>query len=88
MLKTVTVMNTASGRVGAEPASYLTHPVFGKYLVEVPEGTKSYDPEFYTPTDAEGWRAKPANRAKKSAKMGVPGAEETPDAPEEAPDAD
>lgn len=60
----VHALNTVSGQVGLVPASYLEHPVFGKTLVEVPEGTKSYDPEFYKPTDKEGHDEKPTNKRK------------------------
>ena len=68
MSNTTTALNTVSGQVGVVPKSYLDHPVLGKTLVEVPEGTKSYDPEFYTPTDAEGHAAKPVRRNKKTDK--------------------
>lgn len=35
-------LNTVSGQVGWVDEEYLDHPVFGKNLIEVPYGTKSY----------------------------------------------
>lgn len=68
--KTVFALNTASGQVGSVPEAYLTHPVLGRVLVEVPEGTKSFDPEKYQPTDVEGYLAKQeSKKAAKSAKV-------------------
>ena len=46
--------NTVSGKVGYVPADYLTHPVLGKTLEEVPEGTKSRLPEMHAETDVSG----------------------------------
>lgn len=66
----VTALNTVSGRVAEVPASYLTHPVLGKTLVEVPEGTKNYDPRFYKPTDAEGHQKKQARKSKEEVDPG------------------
>lgn len=63
-MKTVHALNTVSGKVSVIPATFLDHPVFGKTLVEVPEGTKSYDPEFYKPTDAEGHALKATTKRK------------------------
>jgi hypothetical protein len=54
--KTVFALNTVSGQVGVVPASYLDHPVLGKTLVEVPEGTKSYEPTKYKSQTADEWR--------------------------------
>lgn len=68
MTKQVTALNTISGQVGLVPASYLDSPAFKDQLVEVPEGTKSYDPKFYKPTDAKGHAEKPVNKAKAEAK--------------------
>lgn len=58
-MKTVTALNTVSGKVGVVPETYLTHPVLGKTLVEVEEGTKSYEPSLYRTTDKDGDAAKP-----------------------------
>ena len=66
MSNKVTALNTASGQVGEIPRSYLNHPVLGKTQVEVPAGTKSYDPKFYKPTDAAGYAAKPVRQSKKA----------------------
>lgn len=63
-IKQVTALDTISGRVAVVPAFYLGEAYFGDHLVEVPEGTKDYDPEFYKSTDAEGHRNKPVNKAK------------------------
>lgn len=45
--KMVFTRNLISGAVGHVPATYLDHPVFGKQLEVVPEGTKGYIPEMY-----------------------------------------
>jgi|SaaInl1SG_22_DNA_1037389.scaffolds.fasta_scaffold01294_4 hypothetical protein len=44
----VLALNTVSGQVSDVPPKMLVHPHFGKYLVPVEEGTKSYNPEMYT----------------------------------------
>lgn len=67
MAQHVTVLDTISGQVGSVPVSYLKHPAFKDHLVEVPEGTKSYDSEFYQPTDAAGHKEKPVQKAKAKA---------------------
>lgn len=66
MTKQINTLNTISGQVGLVPATYLNNPVLGRNLVEVPEGTKSYDPEFYQPTDREGDAAKPTRGRRKT----------------------
>jgi hypothetical protein len=66
MSKTITALNTISGQVGQVPASYIDHPVLGQSLVEVPAGTKSYDPKFYKSTDKEGDAEKPTRGRRKS----------------------
>lgn len=43
----VLALNTVSGQVSDVPPKMLVHPHFSKYLVEVEEGTKSYNPEMY-----------------------------------------
>ena len=43
----VLALNTVSGQVSDVPPKLLVHPHFSKYLVEVKEGTKSYNPEMY-----------------------------------------
>ena len=43
----VLALNTVSGQVSDVPPKLLVHPHFSKYLVEVEEGTKSYNPEMY-----------------------------------------
>lgn len=53
-IKTVLTRDTISGVVGRVPAEYLDHPVLGSHLVEVPEGTKSFEPELYKSKDADG----------------------------------
>lgn len=64
MAKTVHALNTVSGIVGVVPAVYLKLPGLGDSLVEVPEGTKSYDPKFFKPTTAAGHQAKPTTQRK------------------------
>lgn len=46
--------NTVSGQVGYVPADYLDHPVLGKTLEKVPEGTKPRHAELHAETDNEG----------------------------------
>ena len=53
----ITALNTASGQVGIVPAVYLEIPGLKEYLVEVPDDTKSYDPEKYRPVTAEEYIA-------------------------------
>lgn len=48
-----TVLNTKTGEVGVISRRLLRIPSIGGNLVEVPEGTKSYDPEFYKPQTVE-----------------------------------
>jgi len=43
----VLALNTVSGQVSDVSPKMLVHPHFGKYLVAVEEGTKSYHPEMY-----------------------------------------
>ena len=62
--KFVTARNTVSGVVGPVPASYLTHPVFSKQLVQVDEDAKDFVPELYTPKTADEFKA---SRSKTSA---------------------
>lgn len=56
MTKQITALNTISGQVGLVNASALRHPTFSEYLVEVPEGTKSFAPEKYSPKTADEYR--------------------------------
>lgn len=49
----VLALNTVSGQVSDVPPKLLVHPHFSKYLVEVSEGTKSYNPEMYHPGTVE-----------------------------------
>lgn len=67
MTKQVTALNTISGQVEPVPATYIDHPILGKNLVAVPDGTKSYDPEFYQPTDRGGFAKKPSRGNRKAA---------------------
>lgn len=69
--KTVNALNTISGRVAQVPASYLDSPDFGPYLVEVPEGTKDYDPKFFKAGTAEEHKAKPSQQRKAEEKAEV-----------------
>ena len=75
--KTVNTLNTISGRVGPVPVAYLDDPDFSKFLVEVPEGTKDYDPEFWKPTDADSHRAKETTK-RKSARATTPKKDDVP----------
>lgn len=79
MANTITALNTVSGVVGVVPASYLKLPVLRDTLVEVPEGTKSYDPKFFKPTTAAEHQAKPTSQRKeeKSAPAGDTSESET-----------
>lgn len=54
MSKNVLTRNTISGVVGFVPESYLDHPVFGKQLERVPEGTKSFEPALHKAKDSDG----------------------------------
>jgi hypothetical protein len=54
MSKQVFTRNTVSGQVGYVPASYLDHPVLGKTLEQVDEGTKPFHPDFHAETDKDG----------------------------------
>lgn len=63
MTKLIHALNTASGQVGVVPANYLNIPGVKDYLVEVPEGTKSYEASKFKPQTAEEYladRKKPA----------------------------
>lgn len=63
MANTVFALNTASGKVAEVPAVYLTLPNLKDYLVEVPAGTKSYEPTKYkgqTAAEYKASRRKPA----------------------------
>lgn len=62
--KQISALNTISGRVGRVPVGYLKDPQFGEYLVEVPEGTKDFDPIFWKPTDTKSHRAKETTQHK------------------------
>lgn len=53
-IKTVLTRDTISGVVGSVPAHYLDHPILGKNLIEVPEGTKSFEPSMYKSKDKDG----------------------------------
>lgn len=53
----VKALNTISGQVASVPAKYLTHPVFGRHLVEVDEAQKPYRAGFYTPRTADEYIA-------------------------------
>lgn len=53
----VKALNTISGQVASVPAKYLTHPVFGKHLVEVDEQQKPYKAGFYAPKTADEYIA-------------------------------
>lgn len=53
----INALNTISGVVAPVNESDLAHPFFSKFLVEVPEGTKSYAPEKYVSKTADEWRA-------------------------------
>jgi hypothetical protein len=81
MSKQVRARNTVSGQIGIVPESYLTHPVLGKTLVQVDDDAKSYLPEMYQPTDAEGDAEKPsrARRVKAAEESTAP--LDLPDAP-------
>lgn len=48
-----TVLNAQTGEVGQISRRLLRIPSIGGILVEVPAGTKSYDPEFYKPQTPE-----------------------------------
>lgn len=56
MTETVTALNTLSGRVAVVNKSALSHPVFSEYLVEVEEGTKSFEPDLYKAKTADEYR--------------------------------
>jgi hypothetical protein len=47
MTNKVTAVNVVNGQVAVVNASDLVHPFFGEFLVEVPEGTKSFEPSLY-----------------------------------------
>lgn len=52
----VTARNTLTGKVGRVRPDVLSHPVFGKSLVEVPAGSKSYVSELYKPRTVEEFK--------------------------------
>jgi hypothetical protein len=49
----VLALNTVSGRVSDVAPKLLVHPHFGKYLIPVEDGRKSYNPEMYKPGTVE-----------------------------------
>lgn len=57
MAKTITALNTISGVVSQVNASALRHPTFSQYLVEVPEGSKSFAADLWQPKTAEEYIA-------------------------------
>ena len=52
-MEKITLLNTLSGKTFEGDPSVLTHPVFSKNHVAVPEGTKSYSPDKFKPQTAE-----------------------------------
>lgn len=60
MTKFITALDTISGQIGPVPENYLTLPKLGDHLVQVDEGTKSYEPELYKPTDAKEYKSRKA----------------------------
>ena len=57
MPEKITVRNTLNGEVSVENARFLENPTFAQFYVEVEEGAKPYDPNFYQPKTAEEFRA-------------------------------
>ena len=60
MTKFITALDTISGQTGPVPENYLTLPGMGEHLVQVDEGTKSYEPELHKPTDAKEYKSRKA----------------------------
>ena len=57
MPEKITVRNTLNGEVSVEDVWFLENPTFAQFYVEVEEGAKPYDPNFYQPKTAEEFRA-------------------------------
>ena len=57
MPEKITVRNTLNGEVSVEDEGFLDNPTFAQFYVEVEEGAKPYDPNFYQPKTAEEFRA-------------------------------
>ena len=57
MPEKITVRNTLNGEVSVEDEGFLENPTFAQFYVEVEEGAKPYDPNFYQPKTAEEFRA-------------------------------
>lgn len=72
MAKTITALNTISGVVSQVNASALRHPTFSAYLVEVPEGTKSYSADLWTSKTAEEHIASQKTKSKAADKPTEP----------------
>lgn len=53
----VRVINSITGGAANVPRWYFEHPVFGKNLVEVKDGQKSYTPELYISQTVEEFAA-------------------------------
>lgn len=53
----VHVLNPATGKVGELSRRLFRIPSIGGNLVEVPAGTKDYDPEFYKPKSKDSFVA-------------------------------
>jgi len=66
--KTVTTRHAISGKVDNNtPVHIARHPVLGKHLVEVPEGTKPFVPELIShKLDRDADAPKPAPEVKAS----------------------
>ena len=56
MPEKITVRNTLNGEVSVEDEGFLENPTFAQFYVEVEEGAKPYDPNFYQPKTAEEFR--------------------------------
>lgn len=68
MTNKVTALNTLSGKVAVVNARDLTHPIFGDYLVEVPEGTKSFEASTYVPRTKDEYLESRKSLEKETAK--------------------
>lgn len=68
MAKQIWALHTLTGQVRRIDEHILSHAAFAPYLVEVPAGTKSYDPILYKPQTAAEYLAsrKKADDNKKS----------------------
>lgn len=53
----ITVRNTLNGEVEEQEPSFLDNPHFAKAYVEVPAGSKSFDPALYQPKTPEEYLA-------------------------------